>query len=228
MARLGAYRNCVESLRRQLQSCIVAEVKGAGGLEDCAGARVPGTPHGVSRFQGLRKILHLLFSPENSRRIHDRIGYLLVPGASAGCPVGLEPVTDLFAGRVEVCVQQTLGGDNESGGTESALDCPVGNESPLDRVEMVGSPHSLYRQDVRILGDFAPGCYAGSGYLAVQDDVAGPALPLSASQFCACQVELFSNHADQFLFRVRDNSLTDTVDHHGLHLVLYGHILFPP
>jgi len=141
--------------------------------------------------------------------------------------MALHPLPNLFAGGAGVLVEQPLGGDDESGRAEAALDGPVGDEGPLEGVELRRRPDSLDGEDLRALLDVPPGNDAGTGHLAVQDDVTDTALAHAAAELGTGQLELVSDDLDQFLLRVRHDPVGDPVDPDRLHVILL-HASLPP
>ena len=83
----------------------------------------------------------------------NRIDQLLVAGAAAGILVFLEPVADVFAGRIGIGVDQGLGGDNEARGTEAALRAAVDHPGHLQGMQILGGADALDGGDGGTVGN---------------------------------------------------------------------------
>jgi hypothetical protein len=91
-----------------------------------------------------------------------------------------------------------VGGDDQAGGAEAALDGAGLHERLLDRVEGVAVGQALDRDDLGALG-LAGQDQAGADQDAVQVDGAGAALALLAGVLGAGQAEALAQHVQQAL-----------------------------
>ncbi len=175
----------VQGVFRHLQFDVVAVVGCSANL--CKGCRTHQRKSVV--FFVFRKldhdVFHSAFPTHDLGCCHDGVDDLLVAGAAADVPVFLEPVADIFPGRILILLQKAIGRYDESGRAEAALHRTEMHERHLQRVQEVrGSDafNSGYSAVFVYSGDFLG---AGTDDLAVQDHRARPAKTLAASDFGA-------------------------------------------
>src|SRR3546814_9160922 len=75
-----------------------------------------------------------------------RMDDLVVTGAAA--QIAGQPIADFRFARVRVLLQQRLGGDQEAGGADAALQGGMLEKLALQRVQLVAVGHALDRRDL--------------------------------------------------------------------------------
>ena len=157
-------------------------------------------------------ILHGLFPAHHSRGCHDGVDELLVAGAAAQVVVLGKPVTDVLSGRIRVHVQKGLGGNDEAGRAEAALNAAVGDPCLLKGMQVVRGAEALEGLDHGVLRDlsvFLDTCAAG---LAVQDDGADAALTGAAAEFHRSKAGSAQNVSQGILLRIAEQDALYSVD----------------
>jgi hypothetical protein len=90
-------------------------------------------------------------------------------------------------------------------------------------VKIIGGPYALDGEDFGVFGHFFPGRYAGSRDLAVENDVTGTALPLTASKLGSRKMKLFPDDIDELFIGRGDDTVRDTIDDNGFDAILLFH-----
>src|SRR5215217_350009 len=149
-----------------------------------------------------------------THRQPDRGQHLLVPRAAA--EVAGQGLPDLRVGGGGVAGEEVVGGDDQAGGAEAALDGAGFDERLLYRVEGVVGGQALDGGDLGALG-LAGQDQAGADQDAVQVDRTRAALALLAGVLGAGQAEALAQHVQQAL------ALPDVVGLAGLAVDRAGH-----
>src|SRR4051794_26918469 len=124
----------------------------------------------------------------------DRADDPLVAGAPA--QVSGERLADLRVARPVLVPQQVVGGEQDAGGAEPALQAVVVPEGLLDRVQPVPGRQSLDRGQVGAVG-LDGEQQAGADRLAVHQDGARPAHPVLAPHVRAGQAQVLAQEVGQ-------------------------------
>jgi len=202
----------VQRLFGHLKDEIRAVVERSGHLRDGGRARVLAPPDPSVRRHFELELLLAHLAPEDLCGVHHGIDDGNVPGAAACVPVELEPVANLFAGRVRIRVKQPFRGDDEARRAEAALGRAVLYPRLLERVELLRRADPLDRDDLRALGEAGHLVNARAGHLAVHQHVARPAVSLAASYLGSREPELLAEHFGERCFLVDDDVPLNAVD----------------
>ena len=144
--------------------------------------------------------------------VHASVHEGLVAGAAAQVAVLLEPVTDFFTGGSIVVVQQDLGGHDEAGGAEAALGAAMCHPGNLQGMHIGNGTDAFDGGDLSVLSDLAQLHDAGTGNLAVHNDVTGAAMTLAAADLTAGQQQTVPKEAGQSLVLAYQHGAGYTVD----------------
>src|ERR1700722_5146228 len=128
------------------------------------------------------------------RRIEHGADDLVVAGAAA--EVAGEPVACLGLARVRVAREQRLGGDQEAGRAEAALQRRMLEELLLQRMQVVAVRHALDGLD-RVPFGLDGEHQARADEAAVDGDAAGAAVARAAPLLAAGEIELVAQHIEQ-------------------------------
>jgi len=185
MGRPGLHDGDVEGVRGHLQLLVVAVIGEAADL--CQGC---GTNDGLSVIPVIRRIrrsdlVHGRLAPDDFCRLHDRVDDLLVPGAAADVFVFLEPCPHFFSRRLGVLQEQGVGGHDESGSAETALDGAQFHEGGLQGVKVIRGSDPFQRNDLAVFRDFRYFPRAGPYELSVENHRTGTADPSPAADLNA-------------------------------------------
>ena len=140
------------------------------------------------------QVLHVNFTFKDLDRILDGIDQLLVTGTATGVAVFLEPVADVFTRRIRIAVNQGLGGNNKAWGTKSALGPAVHHPGHLQGMEIAWGADTLNSSDSCTISHSVHLGDAGPEQLAVDNNVAGTALPLAATYLGTGESQGFTDH----------------------------------
>ena len=83
----------------------------------------------------------------------------------------LEPITNFFAGGIEILLQKSVSRNNKTGDTEAALGRTVFDERLLNGVQVFGCADAFYRCDFGVVGNSADFGHAGTNNFAVHNNV---------------------------------------------------------
>ena len=181
---LGLHQGQAQGALRHGQGLVGAEVPGAGDLHR------RGRP-GIGRagddvLGGLEEqILLAHLAAHDGRGGHRRVDERLVAGAAAEVAVLVEPVANLLPRRVRVLLEQHLRADDEARAAEAALGAAVGHPRHLDGMQIVHRAYALDGRDLGVVAQLHDLRDAGTGDLAVYNDVAGAAVALTAAYLAA-------------------------------------------
>jgi hypothetical protein len=103
--------------------------------------------------------------------------------------------------RLWIILQQAVGGQDHTGGTEAALQCVMFHEGLLKRMEntVLGKP---FDREHLLSCDHFNRHHAGPDGLLIHENRAGAAVPLAAAVFCAGQSEVGAQDPQEHPLRV--------------------------
>ena len=201
----------IERTARHLHADILAVVRGAADLCQRARARELGIVIALALAMEL-DVLHGRLAAHDLCRRHDCVDDLLIAGAAAVVVVLFEPRTHVLARRIQILLEQGVGGDDKARDAEAALDAAVGDERLLKRMQVHRGADALNGHD---LGKFGDGLHlfdARLDDLAIQKDGADTAYADAAARLYAGQTEAAQKIGEGVLFRVADDHAVCAVD----------------
>ena len=212
MADLCLNQGQTQGVGGHLQGIVRAKVPSAGDLLGGGGTDVLSAYNGILR--GLKDQVLLGDFPTNDPGcIHDRINEGLIAGAAAEIPVLLEPVSYLLPGGRGIVVQQNLGGHNKTGGTEAALGAAVGHPGHLQRVHIGNGADALNGGDLRAVFQAAEFGEAGTGDLAIDNNITCAAVTFSAANLTAGQQQTLPQERSQRFVLLNQDGTGNAVDY---------------
>ena len=205
MGNVSLYQSQAQGAFGHLQSVVSAEVPGTHNLLGCGRTDVLGADDGVAG--GLEDQVFLGdLSAVNAGSVHNSVHQRLVTGAAAQVTVLLEPVTDFFTGGSIVVVQQYLCGHNEAGGAEATLRTAVSHPGDLQGMHIGDGTDAFDGGDLSAVLDLAELHQAGTGDLAVHDDITSAAMAFATADLTAGQQQALTQEGGQSFV---------LIDHHG-------------
>src|SRR5262245_57551701 len=127
-------------------------------------------------------------------RIEHGADDLVVTGAPA--EVAGEPVARLGFGRIRIALEQRLGGDQQAGRAEAALQRRMLEEFSLQRMQIVPARHAFDRLDRAAFGLHGEH-QARADQAAIDRHAAGAAVARAASLLASGQIQLVAQHIEQ-------------------------------